>query len=110
MLDPVALAACGQAGNLYSGNLLGLRYVKRSLQAQPELRLRFEPVGQPQRRISCDGALTIDNLAYAIGRHGYLARQLSRRDAKGVKLLSKNLAWMNGRTCHWAALPASCGT
>ena len=62
---------------------VGHAHVVLGLQVHPEARLHAEEQAQPQGRIGGDGALAVDQVADAAGRHVDVCRQLARGDAHG---------------------------
>lgn len=66
------------------------------LEIEPNLWTGSEPVSQPQRGVAADGALAMNDLAYAVGRHGDLPRELGRRDSDRGEFVGKHFAGMHG--------------
>lgn len=86
--------------NLSSRLLRSHPKIVLSLQVHPELGRVPKPVGEPQCGISCDTALTRDDLGDAVCRDMELPCKLSRRYADGFKLMGENLAWVMNRFGH----------
>jgi len=62
------------------------------LQIEPKLRAGTKPVAEPQRRVSRDRALPIDDPSDSIYWHVDLPRQFARRNAEFFQLFGKMLA------------------
>lgn len=64
----------GECIDFPTGVLLSLLQLMPDLKLHPELRLVAEPVGEPKGRVARDCALTVNDLADAIGRDVKLTR------------------------------------
>src|SRR5262249_23927881 len=65
------------------------------LKVQPEFRTRAEEVSQPQRRISGDRTLAVEDMCDPVGRHFQLPRQSRGTHPECLELLGKMLARVN---------------
>ena len=82
--------------------LLGGTQVIKRLQVEPELRACSEEMCQAQRRVAGHGALTVEDLGDAVGRHLELAAERGSTNPEHLKLLGKMFPGMNGSASHHA--------
>src|SRR5437667_11059808 len=79
--------------------LLDLSYLQviAALQIKPVLRRRSKIAGQSQRRIGCNPALGVDDLADPIHRYAQIAAEPIDSDTGVVQVLLQDSAWVNRR-------------
>lgn len=92
-----------QLSDVGAGFLFGHPQFVQLLQIQPELATRAEEMPEPQRRISGNRALPVDDLRDPVGGHAYLASKLGSAHSQNLELFGEMFAGVNGST-HFSGL------
>jgi hypothetical protein len=70
------------------------------LQIEPEFRRGAKEMGKPQRRITSDRALSVQNLGNPVGGHAEIARPFRGAHVQRLELFRQMFAGMNRDNCH----------
>jgi hypothetical protein len=98
-LAALALRELGKPFHTVANFLACQAQLIKLLQIKPKLRTGTEPVAEPQRRISRDCALPIDDPSDSIYWHVDLPRQFAGRNAEFFQLFGKMFAGVNWGAC-----------
>jgi hypothetical protein len=99
-LDALAFRELGEPFHAVANFFSRQAQLIKLLQIEPKFRAGAEPVAEPQRRIGCDCALTVDDPSDSIHRDVDLSRQLSGGNSKLLQLFGKMIAGVYCGTCH----------